>query len=154
MKKGREFFRRHMDFVRAYGLDAVVERAPRGENFWLDPEIGPWGSPAAVYPEFAAELAKHKPGDYLKICARSRDAIFNDTMPSGASGDELMKIKIPALIMSGADSRHTRSAAWALAELMPQSELWDVMPPHQTGENVLEQILRFRSRLEPAARAA
>jgi pimeloyl-ACP methyl ester carboxylesterase len=154
MKKGREFFRRHMDFVRANGLDAVIERAPRGENFWLDPEIGPWGSPAAVYPEFAADLAKRDRADYLKICARSRDTIFNDTMPSGASGDELMKIKIPALIMSGADSRHTRSAAWALAELMPQSELWEVMPPHQTGENVLEQILRFRSRLEPAARAA
>jgi pimeloyl-ACP methyl ester carboxylesterase len=154
MKKGREFFRRHMDFVRANGLDAVIERAPRGENFWLDPEIGPWGSPAAVYPEFAAELAKLKPADYLKICARSRDAIFNDTMPSGASGDELMKIKIPAIIMSGADSRHTRSAAWALAELMPQSELWDVMPPHQTGQNTLDRILKFKSQLEAAAQAA
>ena len=154
MQKGHGFFARHMEFVRANGLAAVVERAPRGENFWLDPEIGPWGSPAAVYPEFAAELAKQDLGRYLEVCARSRDAIFNDTMPSGASGGELMKIEAPALIMSGADSRHTRSAAWALKELMPQSELWDVMPPHQTGQNVLEQILRFRSRLEPAARAA
>jgi pimeloyl-ACP methyl ester carboxylesterase len=141
-------------FVRANGLDAVIERAPRGENFWLDPEIGPWGSPAAIYPEFAAELAKRKPGDYLKICARIRDAIFNDTMPSGASGDELMKIKIPAVIMSGADSRHTRSAAWALAELMPQAELWEVMPPQQTGQNTLERILKFKSQLEAAAQAA
>jgi len=154
MKKGREFFRRHMDFVRANGLDAVIERAPRGENFWLDPEIGPWGSPAAIYPEFAAELAKRKPGDYLKICARSRDAIFNDTMPSGASGDELMRIKIPALIMSGADSRHTRSAAWTLAELMPQAELWDVFPPRQNGQNTLERILRFKSQLQAAAPVA
>jgi hypothetical protein len=34
-----------------------------------------------------------------------------------------------------------------LKELMPQSELWEVLPPHQTGENTLEQILRFKSRL-------
>jgi hypothetical protein len=56
--------------------------------------------------------------------------------------------------MSGADSRHTRSASWALKELMPQSELWEVLPPHQTGENTLEQILRFKSRLETSAQAA
>ena len=154
MKKGREFFRRHMDFVRANGLDSVVERAPRGENFWLDPEIGPWGSPAAVYPEFAAELAKCDPGDYLKICARSRDAIFNDTMPSGASGEELIRIQVPAVIMSGADSRHTRSASWALAELMPKAELWDVVPPQQNGQNTLDRILRFTSQLEATAQAA
>jgi pimeloyl-ACP methyl ester carboxylesterase len=152
MRKGHEFFRRHMDFVRANGLAAVVARAPQGENFWLDPEIGPWGSPAAIYPEFAAELVKQDLGHYLKICAHSRDAIFNDTMPSGASGEELRRIQIPALIMSGADNRHTRSAAWALKELMPQSELWEVVPPHQTGANTLDRILRFKSDIETTAR--
>jgi len=153
MKKGHDFFARHMDFVRANGLAAVVARAPRGENFWLDPEIGPWGSPAAVYPDFASELLAQDVDPYLEVCGRSRDAIFNDTMPSGASGEELMRLRIPALIMSGADSRHTRSASWALKELMPQSELWDLMPPHQTGQNTLEQILRFASR-ETAVKAA
>jgi hypothetical protein len=88
---------------------------------------------------------------YLDVCARSRDAIFNDTMPSGASGDELMRMNVPALIMSGADTRHTVSAAWALKELMPQSELWDVLPPRQNGANVLEQILRFTSQRETSA---
>jgi pimeloyl-ACP methyl ester carboxylesterase len=154
MKKGHTFFRRHMDFVRANGLAAVVARAPKGENFWLDPEIGPWGSPAAVYPEFAAELVKQDTARYLEICAKSRDAIFNDAMPSGASGEELMQMRIPALIMSGADTRHTVSASWTLKELMPQAELWDVFPPRQTGQNTLEQILRFKSRLETAAQAA
>jgi hypothetical protein len=65
-----------------------------------------------------------------------------------------MQIQIPALIMSGADSRHTRSASWALKELMPQSELWEVLPPHQTGQNTLEQILRFKSRLDAAVQTA
>jgi pimeloyl-ACP methyl ester carboxylesterase len=148
MKKGHTFFQRHIDFVRANGLAAAVAHAPRGENFWLDPEIGPWGSPAAVYPEFAAELARQNVDRYLEICAQSRDAIFPDTMPSGATGDELMAIQIPALVMSGADTRHTVSAAWTLKELMPQAELWDVLPPHQTGENVLAQILGFTTSLE------
>jgi hypothetical protein len=139
-----------MDCVRANGLAAVVARAPAGENFWLDPEIGPWGSPAAVYPDFAAQLVKQDVGQYLDLCARSRDAIFGDTMPSGASGEELLAMQIPALIMSGADTRHTRSASWALKELMPRAELWDVFPPHQTGTNTLEQILKFRSRVEGA----
>jgi pimeloyl-ACP methyl ester carboxylesterase len=154
MKKGHTFFQRHMDFVRANGLAAVVARARRGENFWLDPEIGPWGSPAAVYPEFAAELASQDLGRYLAICAQSRDAIFNDTLPSGASGEELLAMRVAALVMSGRDTRHTVSAAWALKELMPQAELWELLPPQQTGENVLEQILRFSSRLETEAWAA
>jgi len=54
-----------------------------------------------------------------------------------------MAMQIPALIMSGADTRHTISASWALKELMPQAVLWDVLPPKQTGQNVLEQILGF-----------
>jgi hypothetical protein len=91
---------------------------------------------------------------YLELCARSRDAIFNDTMPSGASGEELMRIEVPALILSGADGRHTASASWTLKELMPQSELWDVLPPHQTGQNTLAQILRFKSSLDSAAQHA
>jgi hypothetical protein len=30
---------------------------------------------------------------------------------------------------------------------MPDAELWDVLPPHQNGQNTLEQILKFKSRL-------
>lgn len=148
MMKGRTFFKRHMDFVRANGLAAVVARAPQGDNFWLDPEIGPWGSPCATDPGFAAQYVKQEVEPYLELCARSRDTLFNDTMPSGASGAELMAMRIPALIMSGADASHAVSASWALKELMPQAELWDVLPPHQNGENTLEQVLRFKSGLE------
>jgi pimeloyl-ACP methyl ester carboxylesterase len=149
-KKGRTFFQRHLDFVRAEGMAAVIARAPQGENFWIDPEIGPWGSPAAVDPDFAEQLLKVDVGQYIAICEQSRDTIFNDTMPSGASGEELMAIRIPSLIMSGADTRHTRSSAWALKELIPGSELWNVFPPEQTGDNTLDQVLGFKRRLEVA----
>jgi pimeloyl-ACP methyl ester carboxylesterase len=149
-KKGRTFFQRHIDFVKQNGLAAVVARAPKGENFWMDPEIGPWGSPAGVYPGFAQKLMAMDQAQYIQICEQSRDTIFNDTMPSGASGEELMAIQIPALIMSGADTRHTRSASWALKELLPNAELWPVFPPEQTGENTLAQVLGFKQKIEAA----
>ena len=154
MMKGHTFFRRHIEFVRANGFEAVVKRAPQGKSFWDDPEIGPWGPPTIVDPALAAQLVSQDLGQYISVCERSRDALFNDTMPSGASGAELMQIQIPAFIQSGNDSSHAHSAAWALKELMPQAELWDVLPPHQNGQNTLEQILAFTKRLERSAQAA
>ena len=154
MMKGHTFFKRHIEFVRANGFEAVVKRAPQGRSFWDDPEIGPWGPPTIVDSALAALLASQDFGQYINICERSRDALFNDTMPSGASGAELAEIRIPAFIQSGNDSSHAHSAAWALKELMPQAELWDVLPPHQNGQNTLEQILDFANRLERSAQAA
>ena len=153
MMKGHTFFARHLDFVRANGLQAVVERAREGENFWLDPEIGPWGSPAAVYPQFASELAGQDLKTYFETAERSRDALFNDTMPSGASGAELMKIETPSFILPGNDSSHAYSASLALKELMPNAELWELLPERQNGRNTLESILRFTAHLESRASA-
>ena len=82
---------------------------------------------------------------YLKVVEVSRDMLFNDTMPSGASGAELMKIDIPSFIFPGNDSSHAYSASWALKELMPRAELWDVIAEEQNGRNTLEAILRFTS---------
>ena len=87
------------------------------------------------------------------IAERSRDTLFNDTMPSGASGAELVKIDIPAFIMPGSDSSHAYSASWALQELMPRAEIWQLRPPQQNGANTLEQILRFARYLESRASA-
>lgn len=106
-----------------------------------------------VYPEFAAEFVRRDVDRCLEIRARSRDALFNDTMPSGASGAELMRIEIPALIMSGHDASHAVCASWA-KELMPRAQLWDVLPPRRNGPNTLEQVLRFKARLETTAQAA
>ena len=153
MMKGHTFFKRHIDFVRANGLEAVVKRAPRARSFWDDPEIGPWGPPTIVDPGLAMQLVSQDLGQYITICERSRDTLFNDTMPSGASGVELMEIRTQAFIQSGNDASHAHSASWALKELMPRAELWDVLPPHQNGRNTLEQILAFAKRLEEAEQA-
>ena len=154
MMKGHNFFKRHIEFLRANGFEAVIKRAPQGRSFWDDPEIGPWGPPTIVDPELAAQLVSQELGQYIGICERSRDALFNDTMPSGASGAELTQIGTPAFIQSGDDASHSHSASCALKELMPRAELWDVLPPDQNGRNTLEQILAFAKRLDRTAQPA
>jgi hypothetical protein len=72
-------------------------------------------------------------------------------MPSGASGAQLTTIDIPALIMPGNDSSHAYSASWALKELMPRAQLWDVMAEQQNGRNTLEEILRFSESVRQTA---
>jgi pimeloyl-ACP methyl ester carboxylesterase len=145
--KGRTFFRRHMDFVRASGFDAVVRRAPEKRSFWEDAEIGPWGPPTVHDPDFAAEYVKQDMDRYFAVCGQTRDALFNDTQFSGAGPEALMKMDIPAFIQTGNDSSHAHSASWATKELMPDAELWEVMPPQQNGANTLEQVLRFKAKL-------
>ena len=121
MMKGYTFFQRHMDFVRANGFAAVVKRAPQKRSFWEDAEIGPWGPPTVHDAEFASQYAGQQDMErYFAICAQTRDALFSDTMPSGASGAELMEMRIPAFIQSGNDASHAHSASWALKELMPE----------------------------------
>ena len=146
--KGHTYFQRHMDFVRAQGFGAVVKRAPEKRSFWEDAEIGPWGPPTVHDADFAAQyIAQPDQRAYFAICAQTRDALFNDTMPSGAGGAALMNMHMPAFIQSGNDASHAHSAAWALKELMPNAELWDVLPPRQNGKNTLEQILKFKAKL-------
>ena len=147
MMKGHTFFQRHMDFVREHGFAAVVKRAPEKRSFWEDAEIGPWGPPTVHDAEFAAAYLKHDMTRYFRACEQTRDALFGDTMPAGAGGAALMNMNIPTFIQSGNDSSHAHSASWALKELMPDAELWDVLPPHQNGENTLEQILKFKTKL-------
>ena len=143
MMKGRGFYNRHIEFVRTHGLAAAAARGPAAKNFWLDPEAGPWASQNATDSAFTAGYVKHDVAKYLDLCAQSRDALYGDTMPSGATGAQLMAMQLPALILPGADSSHSTSSAWAMKELMPNAEFWNVLPPHQNGGNVLATILDF-----------
>jgi len=148
MKRGHSVFDRHIAFARAEGLKAVAARAKGKGNFWGDPETGPWAAPLAHDEEFAQSYVKQDLETYLAIVAQSRDALLPDAMPSGPRPEELTRIDIPALIMSGKDDVHTVSSAWTMHELMPSSELWDVFPPDQTGVNTLAEILRFKQSIE------
>ncbi len=134
--KGHLFFDRHIAFARANGLAAVAERANKAAGFWADPEAGPWATVIGTDPAFAAKYVKQDLAQYLAVCSYSRDTVFDDTMPSGATGEQLMAIKLPTFIMSGDDASHATSAAHAMRELIAGSVLSPLMPPQQNAATV------------------
>ena len=138
--KGHLNFNKHIGFARANGLAAVAARAKKAAGFWADPESGPWATVLAQDEAFAAKYVKQDLEQYLAIVAYSRDTVFDDTMPSGATGEQLMAIKLPSFIMSGDDASHATSAAHALRELIPGSVLSPLMPPQQNAATVTAWI--------------
>ena len=119
---------------REHGLAAALARAKELKTFWRgDPSGGPFSAALANDAALADAFVNQDLANYIRILERSRDTLFNDTMPSGASGDQVMQMQAPACIMSGNDAAHAHSAAVALNELLPKSQLSPIMPPQQTG---------------------
>ena len=140
---GADRFARHLRFARENGLAGVVKRAHAGRSFWQDPEAGPWASVIVNDPAFAAAFAAQDLDRYLGIIAASGRALFDRDTPPGAEPEELMAMRVPALIVAGDDPAHATSGAHYLRELLPQPELWPVMPPEQNTERVVARIVEF-----------
>lgn len=136
MLKARSNFDRHLDYLKAHGFEGVIARAKQSGLFWNDPEAGPWSAPIKHDPGFAERYARQDAAAYRAIVEQSRDNLFSDTMPSGATGEELMAMQLPAFIMSGDDASHSASSALALRELLPQARMSPLMPPAQNVATV------------------
>lgn len=144
MLKARSNFDKHLAFVKTQGLDAVVLRARQSGLFWNDPEAGPWSAAIKSDAAFAAQYAKQDVAAYCALVAQSRDRLFSDTMPSGATGEELLAMQLPAFIMSGDDASHSASSAQALRELLPDARLSPLMPPQQNAAVVAAWLREAR----------
>lgn len=140
---GADRFARHARLAREGGLSGVVARAHEGKSFWADPEAGPWASVIVRDPEFAEAFEGQDLERYLGCVAASGRALFDRDTAPGAEPEELMAMKVPALIMPGDDPAHATSGAHYLRELLPEPEFWPVMPPEQTAERVRDRILEF-----------
>jgi pimeloyl-ACP methyl ester carboxylesterase len=140
---GQERFARHAAFVRQKGLPGVIERAREKKSFWQDPESGPWASCVARDDQFADRFRSQDRDRYLGIVETSARRLFDRDTAPGAEPEEIMGIKAHALIIPGDDPSHATSAAYYLEECLPNAELWNVMPPDQTTENVCDRILDF-----------
>jgi len=140
---GSDRFARHLRFAREHGLAGVVKRAHEGKSFWQDPEAGPWASVIVRDQGFAETFQMQDLDRYLGLVAASARGLFDSDMPPGAEPEELMAMKVPALIIAGDDPAHATSGAHYLRELLPQSEFWPVMPAEQTPERVRDRILDF-----------
>lgn len=145
MLKARSNFDKHLAFVKTQGLAAVVERAKQSGLFWNDPEAGPWSAAIKSDAAFAAEYVKQAVSVYCDVVTQSRDNLFSDTMPSGATGEELLAMKPPAFIMSGDDAAHAASAAQALRELLPAARVSPLMPPQQNAATVAAWMREARA---------
>ena len=146
MLKARSNFDRHLDYLKTHGFDGVVAKARQSGLFWNDPEAGPWSAPIRHDAAFAAHYLKQDVERYRAVVLQSRDNLFSDTMPSGASGEELLAMQVPAFIMSGDDASHSASSAQVLRELLPKAQLSPLMPPAQNAESVAAWIRDCKAR--------
>jgi len=137
-------FARHVRFAREHKLDGVIKRAHEGKSFWADPEAGPWASVIVHDKTFAEAFAAQDIDRYVGLCAASGRTLFDRDTAPGAEPEEIMGMTMPALIMAGDDPSHAQSAAHYLKELLPKPQLWPIVPPNQTSDNVRERILEFR----------
>jgi pimeloyl-ACP methyl ester carboxylesterase len=136
-------FMRHYEFAKQNGLKDVVERARGGKSFWMDPEAGPWAGMIARDAGFADRFLALDLGRYLGLIITSGRTLFDRDTATGAEPEEVMGIKAPSLIIPGDDQSHATSGAHYLRELLPKSEFWNVMPPGQTTQTVVDRILEF-----------
>lgn len=143
----RNRFAAHAAFARERGLAAVVERARETKSFWQDSESGPWAPCIARDPGFAEAFRSLDLDRYLGIVETSGRTLFDRDTAPGAEPEELLGIKVPALVIPGDDPSHATSAAHYLRECLPRAEFWNVMPPEQTTEKVCDRIVEFCEKL-------
>jgi len=140
-------FARHLAFVQAEGLAAVVALARSTDaGFATDPRVGPWNSVIRTDPAFAEAYAACDPARYALLVTGTARLMFDrDTVP-GVEPEDLLCLDVPALIVPGEDDSHAPSAARYLQECLPRAELWDVPVAEQTRETAPARILEFLDR--------
>jgi pimeloyl-ACP methyl ester carboxylesterase len=155
LNTGRAIFDRHIAFVREHGLSSVAERARQsGGMFWSDPEAGPWASVIAADDAFAQFYVSQDFDSYLRVTAQSRDHLFSDAAPSGATNSQLMTMHVPTFVMPGDDALHATSSAHVLRELMPQAKLSRLMPRQQNAASIGDWVYESAAACDYARPAA
>lgn len=136
-------FRQHHEFVKANGLEGVIDKAQTGETFWTGSDAGPWGSSINRSKSFAEQFRAQDLERYLGIVAASGPALYDrDTVP-GCTAEEAMAVKAPALIIPGDDPSHATSGAHYLRECLPYPHFWDARPLDQGTQSTCDKILDF-----------
>ncbi len=138
-------FNLHAQYVRENGLEAVVELARAKASFPQTPEAGPWAPVIAHHASFAEQFVRQDVDRYLALVSVSCRSLFDrDTIP-GAEPEELMSLKLPALILPGHTDFHATSCARYLEECIVGAEYWDVHLESQPPDRVRDRILAFLS---------
>ncbi|MGB3407510.1 MAG: alpha/beta hydrolase [Jannaschia sp.] len=137
-------FARHMAFAEENGLQAVVDLVlSHDKNFSGDPRGGPWGQPIRNSGAFAAHYAEMDLPSYLLTVRGMMAGLFDRDTAPGAEPEDLMRLRIPTLVVPGADGFHATSAARYLQECLAGSQYWDVPTDGQTEETAPARVLAF-----------
>lgn len=145
---GKRRFDAHLDELAKSGISGIASGLGADASFWSEPAAGPWARCIARDEAFRNGLLTSDPERYLALVTCSREALFDALFPTGAAPVELPGIKVPTLIIPGGDEVHTRSAAYALAELLPAAELQDIPFPEQTADHVRDVLTGFVDSME------
>ena len=144
-------FAEHLAFVHRNGLDAVVELVTKDRKaFGADPRGGPWASVIARDPAFAQAYARTSVDDYKLIVTGMERGLFDRDTAPGAEPEDLMRLRVPALIVPGRDASHATSAARYLEECLPGADYWDAAVADQTEATAPARILEFLARASAA----
>ena len=142
-QNGLERFQQHVNFLKEHGLAAVVDLAREQGSFWVSPEAGPWASTIVADPDFAADFAGQDQDRYLAMVGLMGQMLFDRDTATGPEPQELMALKVPAVIIPGADAAHATSAARYLQECLDGSQYHDVPVEEQTPDRVRQWIIEF-----------
>jgi len=144
--QGQTRFAEHLGFIARHSLaDVVALVRETGKPFGGDPRGGPWASVIKNDALFADTFANLDLADYrLIVAGMARTLLDRDTAP-GAEPEDMMRLKVPALIVPGNDGSHATSAARYLQECLAGSEYWDVTPEQQTEAETAARLLNFLS---------
>lgn len=141
---GQQRFAEHLAFVAQNGLPAVVALAQESDkSFSGDPRGGPWVSVIRSDPAFADRYAALDPAQYRQTVEAMMAALLDRDTAPGADPEDLLRLKVPTLIVPGADPSHATSAACYLEECIPGAEYWDVPVAQQTAAATNARVLAF-----------
>jgi pimeloyl-ACP methyl ester carboxylesterase len=137
-------FGQHLAYLEDHTLADVVALAKSHEHgFGKDPRVGPWASVLRSDASFAEGYARLDLDEYkLVVAGMARTLVDRDTAP-GAEPEDLLRLRIPALVVPGRDASHATSAARYLEECLPLAEYFDVPVADQTADNVPQRVLAF-----------
>ena len=142
-QNGLNRFQTHVDYVEAEGLGAVVDLARKAGSFWAEPKAGPWASTICTDESFADDFASQDGARYLAMVALMGQALFDRDTATGPEPIELMALRVPSVIIPGADASHATSAARYLQECLEGSVYRDVPLEQQTPDAVRQWIIEF-----------
>jgi pimeloyl-ACP methyl ester carboxylesterase len=146
---GQLRFAQHIAYVEQHGLQAVVSLVKQSrKSFGADSRGGPWASVIGNDAAFAAAYQQFDVDSYLHtVMGMARTLLDRDTAP-GAEPEDLLELRIPALVVPGRDASHATSAARYLEECLTGAEYWDAPVDEQTQQSASTQLLNFLARAQ------